>query len=710
VLVIRIFPVAYTPGLIRQRYETDEVISDGHRRFLGSVAFATRMRQKASGLIRRSTTSRSTIDEQPFIPDRTMSPLQGSKVMVVKDALLEREGVRILMLGNVAIARGAIEAGVQLATGYPGTPSSEIVESLSLVGKELGIYVEWSTNEKVAYEEAFAASLAGIRGLTVCKHLGVNWLADALLVSAYTGVNGGLVLVVADDPQPYSSQTAQDTRYYAKLAKIPCIEPSNVQESKDIIRYAFEISEKIQLPIMVRVTPRICHTWALVRLGRVSNISRTARFDRDPKRYVMIASATRERHRWLNQQFARAMLEAEESPFNSLDGVHADTGIIASGMSYSYVVDALDRLEMREKVSLLKLSSTVPIPENLIARFTRSIDRVLIVEEGEPIVERDVEAIAHESGAHVTILGKKSGHIPREGELTPDLVAQGVSRLLNLPDPGSTALEAFDNARRVLITRTPYLCAGCPHRASYYAIKHALRSLNRKGIVVGDRGCYNQGVHPPLNALDTCICMGASISMAVGFDKSKVDERAIAVLGDSTFFHAGIPALINAVWNKAGISVIVLDNGSTAMTGHQPNPSSGLTADGTPSKIIRPEDIARACGVDSISVVDPYNLSATISAVRDSLEARDPSLVVCRHPCTIQELRDLRAKGIPIRPSTVDYERCTGCKICISQLGCPAMSMEEGKVAIDRTQCVGCGVCTQVCPNRAIVGGGGHEA
>ncbi|MEM2850288.1 MAG: indolepyruvate ferredoxin oxidoreductase subunit alpha [Candidatus Bathyarchaeia archaeon] len=617
---------------------------------------------------------------------------------------VDTPGQRVLMMGNVAIARGALEAGVQVATSYPGTPSSEIIGSLCQVARQAGIYVEWSTNEMVAFEVAFAASLAGVRSIVACKHLGMNWIADPFLVSAYTGVNGGLIIVVADDPHPYSSQNAEDTRYYAKLAKVPCLEPSDVQEAKDVMALAFELSETLQLPVMVRITPRIAHTRGIVVLGSISRLRRKANFEKDSTRYVMISSNARNRHAWLNKQYARAAELAETFQLNRLKlAPGATVGVIGCGLSYGYVREALHLLGAENQVSILKLATVNPLPTQLVCKLLSSVTTVLIVEEIDPVIETDIRSLAQGLGLNLEIRGRLTNDLPRELELTPDIVTAALARIFGASyDSNAASNYVISEINNLVTRRTPFLCAGCPHRASYYAIKQALKKVNRGGIVTGDRGCYNQGIHPPLKAIDTCICMGASIAMACGFSKVGIEEPIVAVIGDSTFFHAGIPALINAVYNHAKVTVVILDNGWTAMTGHQPNPATGITAMGDPTKMLKPEELAMACGVDHVKVVDPYNVKATIDSIVEAINHPEPSVVVCRHICTLQELRTMKLMGIKPAPYSVNLDECTSCKLCLFQLGCPAMAAENGKVKIDTYTCVGCGVCAQVCPVEAI--------
>lgn len=618
---------------------------------------------------------------------------------------IDEPGIRVLLMGNEAIARGAIEAGVQVATSYPGTPASEIMGALSRVAKKFGVYVEWSTNEMVAFEVAYAASLSGLRSMVSFKHLGFNWVLDPLLVSAYTGVNGGLVAVTADDPHPYSSQNAEDTRYYVRISKVPCLEPSDIQEAKDFLPIAFKLSEGLQLPVIVRVTNRISHTRGDVVLGPLNNERRSPVFKKDFKRYVMIAPYARQRHPWLNEQYRKAAELAEASPLNRLEVKEgAELGIIASGVAYLYVKEALKQLNITDKASVLKLSFTNPIPKKLIANFLRKVRKVLVVEEIEPIIENEVKAVAFDHGLNPKIYGRSTGHIPLEFELTPEKIMQAVADILS---PMAMDLLNNDDVKKMLNPlappRTPFLCPGCPHRASYYAIKKALKKNRKEGIIVGDRGCYNQGVHPPLQAIDTCICMGASIAMACGFYHAGVEEPVIAVIGDSTFFHAGIPALINAVHNKANMTLVVLDNQWTAMTGHQPSPSTGMTATGEETKRLLIEDVANACGVDFVKVVDPYNVNEAVEALREAVNHNLPAVVICRHTCALQEERFLRRRGESRPPYKVNESLCVGCKVCVTEFGCPAMEWKgDDKAWIDPSKCVGCGVCSQICLRSAI--------
>ncbi len=608
----------------------------------------------------------------------------------------------ILLMGNHAIARGALEAGVRVVAGYPGTPSSEILTSLAGDADRHGVHVEWSTNEKVAYEVAYGAALGGVRALVTTKHLGVNVLSDALLVSAYTGVNGGLVVVTADDIHPFSSQNAEDTRYYARLAKIPCIEPTNVQEAKDMMSDAFRISEALQLPVLFRVTDRICHAKSDATLGEINRLDREPSFVKDDARYVMIAPNARRRVSWLNAQMDAAAALSENYPGNRIDMADSpELGVIASGVTYEHTVEALNVLGLRGRVSVLKLTFTNPLPRQMIASFLKVHRKVLVVEEIEPIIEKEVNSVAHQLGIKSKIHGKLDGFIPREHELTPDRVGIGVTRILKLDD---SSLEMPEYKTPEMIRRIPNLCAGCPHAASYYALKQAVKRMGGGGAVTGDRGCYNQGTNPPLSAIDTCVCMGASISMASGLYHAGVEGPIVAVIGDGTFLHNGVQPLVNAVHNTADITVMILDNGWTGMTGHQPNANTGITATGKHVPKVSIEEMVRASGVKHVQVVSPYDVKETIYAIVAAMKHKGPAVVVSRQVCPVQDhrLRKRAGEKLSFTRYAVNPERCTGCLQCVNSVGCPALDITDGRIKINQAQCIGCGVCAQVCPLKAI--------
>lgn len=607
----------------------------------------------------------------------------------------------LLLTGNEAMARGALEAGVGVVTGYPGTPASEIVGTLAANAGKTGLHAEWSTNEMVAFEVASAAAMSGVRSLCVMKHLGVNWIADPLTVVAYTGVDGGLVIVTADDPAQFSSQNATDTRYFAMLSKVPCLEPADGQESKELLVEAFRVSEELKLPVFFRVTPRICHSSFDVAPGGEKPAARLGRFAKDAKRYVMIASNSAARHPILNRKLERASALFDKSPFNSIEGTGGKTGIIASGVSHLYVSEALKELGLSGKVKVLKLATTHPLPCGLVRKFMGGLERVLVVEELEPIVENALKSVAHDCGSPARICGKSV--LPRTGEFDVDVVGGAIAKFLGIGFKKERP-KFLEQAKKLVSKRIPSLCPGCPHRATYHSIKKVLSRMGG-GIVTGDRGCYNQGVHPPLSAIDTCICMGASISMASGFHHAGVGEPLVAVIGDGTFFHSGIPSLINAVHNGSPTVTVVMDNEWTSMTGHQPNPGTGMNALGNEARKVKIEELARACGVRHVETVDSYDLEEVERALERALQAREPAVVVSRRPCAVQYYRHMAQIGVRPKKMKVLPEKCSrdcGLK-CIKELGCPAFGLDaQGKARIDPHLCNGCGVCAQLCLKGAV--------
>jgi len=620
---------------------------------------------------------------------------------------LERPRERVLLLGNEAIARGAIEAGAQVATSYPGTPSSEILETIAMVAPELGIYAEWSTNEKVAFEVAIGAAISGVRALSSMKHVGVNWAADPLFAVNQTGVTGGLVLVTADDPGAYASQNEQDNRYYALAAEVPMLEPADVQEAKEMTLKAFDISEKLELPIMVRPTTRICHSRADVVLGPIRKERRRGEFKKEPMRWVMMAGRSRHRHKWLHDRLPQVEDLVERLEFNRLEMNGDELGIITSGTSYGYVKEAARKLDAEDRISVLKIG-TYPLPRSSVSKLLGSVKTVLIVEEIEPIIEQHIKAIAYDEKSDVEIRGKLTGDVQREWELNIDSVLGSLARVMRI-EHEHASLEREVLVRKAVESAPPRmlgLCAGCPHTATYYALKRAVIKVARgKAVYSGDIGCYTLGANLPIDMQDTNYCMGASIGVGCGFSQAGVKEPIVATIGDSTFIHAGIPALINAVYNRARLTVVVFDNRATAMTGFQPHPGTGLTALGKKTSEIQIEDIAKACGAEFVQVVDPYNLDDTIAVLERALRYDGVSVVVSRRRCIREVVRERRREGISLQLYEVDPDKCTGCKVCITMLGCPAIVWnEDEKLAeIDPVLCTGCGVCAQACPLKGAI-------
>ncbi len=620
--------------------------------------------------------------------------------------LVEMGKYGVLMTGNEAIARGLLEGEVTVATAYPGTPSSEVLNAYVRISREndLKIYAEWAVNEKVAFEISFAASLCGLKAAAIMKHLGTHWVLDPLVVSAVTGIRGGLVIVSADDPAPLSSQSSTDTRNHAKLAHIIAVEPSDPAEAKELIKETVKLSESIGLPAIFRYTDRIAHGRALIELGSFDSKMSLKRptFEKDPEKLVSIAPNARKNIPELFRKLEKATETVSKPPWVIREGPPSgEFGIITSGAPYHDVKEALSLLGNNE-ISLLKLRVSNPIPEEPILDFLSNVDEVLIAEELDPIIELEIFRIAFTNDLQVKIYGKSTGHLRPYGELTTYQILRALLQIMGR-NPGfpseNTVVE--DVPRRI-----PQLCAGCSHRGAYISIKNALKkAYGGRGIVLGDRGCYNQGGNPPLRAIDTAIAMGSSIGMAVGLAKSGITDPIIAVIGDSTFFHAGIPPLIDAYVHKAPIVVAVLDNSWTSMTGHQPNPRTGRDIIGEPAPVVYPEKIAEGIGIRFIEVVDPYHIIESEKTIIRALSAakNGPAVVIFRRECVLQELRRLRKRGIQPRSLRVDPAKCVGCRICI-KTGCPALEFDysDNKARIIETKCVGCTICAQICPSNAI--------
>jgi TPP-dependent indolepyruvate ferredoxin oxidoreductase alpha subunit len=717
-----------------------------------------------------------------------------------------KAGTFLLLNGDEAAARGALEAGIKVAASYPGTPATEILETIAEFSKEHGIYAEWSINEIVALEVAAGASMTGARAIVSMKHVGLNVAADAAMTLAYTGVIGGVVIVVCDDPQMHSSQNEQDTRYFAIHSNLPLMDAGSPQEAHDMTREAFEISEKLQLPVIIRLTTRVAHSKAKVKIGEITKLTRKPEFDKKPSKWVMVPSNAIRQHKILKERLVMAAKIANESSFNASENNNSEIGIVGSGIGYYYARSVLET----EKFSWLKLGFVQPFPTELVTEFASKTKKIIVIEELRPFLEEKLQCLTTD------LIGKEELGLIEIGEFTPDLIREAFSRIGLADEPEKQ--QEID-----LPSRPPTLCPGCPHRAFYYALntinhfvncdpqkcigcnvceyacsmekdktfnpaKSRIRSLRLdpltnlaiscrlckdapcvaacpkgaltqsteerairvdeekcngcgwcigaceygavtlhpdtkkaitcdlcggdpecvrwcpesalvfKGettdkIVTGDIGCYTLGALPPVNAIQTCLCMGAGISQAAGMFHVGVNEKIFAVIGDSTFFHAGMPGLLNIAYNRANVCVVIMDNHSVAMTGHQPTPGLGKNLYGEETKTIKLEEIARSLGIEKIDTIDPLDLKQTTIALKEAIGYHGPSVIISQRPCPLKVQRG--------QPREVQNE-CNGCGLCVKYFGCPAISLTSDRAEIDQTLCYGCGFCETICPFNAI--------
>ncbi len=719
---------------------------------------------------------------------------------------VDKPGSFMLLNGDEAVARGAVEAGIKVAAAYPGTPSTEILEAIAEVAKPLGIYAEWSVNEIVSMAVVAGASMAGVRSIVSMKHVGLNVAADAAMTLAYTGVLGGLVIAVCDDPAMHSSQNEQDTRYFSVHSNIPLLDAGSPQEAYEMTREAFEISEKLNLPIIVRLTTRVAHGKARVKIGEFLKLARKAEFDKDGSKWVMVPSNAMRQHRILKGRLAEAGKLVNSSKHNVLDDNHKTIGIIGSGIGYYHAKSILDS----EKFSWLKLGFVYPFPHELVRKFASKLEKIIVVEELRPYIEDNLR------GLDVEVLGKQKLKLEEIGEFTPDTIRAALSEI-------GLCAEVQLPENLGLPIRPPVLCPGCPHRAFYYALntvnqfvscnpqkcvgcdicelacswekeqvfnpsKSRIRAVRldqilnmtitcrdcknapcivacpedalsqstetgaitvdadkcdgcgwcieaceygavtlhpttRKAIicdtcngepkcveicpegalsflgrttdkiVTGDIGCYTLGFVPPVNTVQTCLCMGAGISQAAGMAHAGVKDKVFAVIGDSTFFHGGMPGLLNIAYNKANVCVVILDNRIVAMTGHQPTPGSGKNAMGDDAKMMKLDEISKSLGIEQVKIVDPYDVDGTRQTIQEILDYNGPSVIISERPCPLK---------IPKNPAREITEKCNACGVCVTSFGCPAISLTSERAEIDATLCVGCGVCEALCPFNAI--------
>ncbi|MDD1731637.1 MAG: indolepyruvate ferredoxin oxidoreductase subunit alpha [Methanothrix sp.] len=583
--------------------------------------------------------------------------------------------MREYLLGNAAIARGLLEAGVGLVAGYPGTPSSEIIETVVDLKGDSKLHVEWSVNEKVALEVAAGASWAGRRAAATMKHVGLNVAADPFMTLAYLGVGAGLVVICADDPYCHSSQNEQDSRRYAQFAGTACLDPKNPAEAKEMASYAFDLSEKFNIPVMLRPTTRVSHSRSDVEVGEIRPAAEAGHFVKNPAQRVALPVHARPLHGELLAKQERIEAELEGAPWNRLV-LRGKTGVIASGIAALYAQEAI--AELNEDISLLSLG-TYPLPGRMIRKMLEHVSRVMVIEELEPVVEEQTV------NPGLEILGKEDS-IPRQGELDIITVRNAIARMMKLPE--RPAGKSPDPS--ILPPRPPSLCPGCGHRATYYAMKKA---FGKNAIFPSDIGCYTMAVN--MGTVDTCLCMGASITLASGIRHGGETEGICCSLGDSTFLHGGMTGLLNAAYNKARITVAILDNSTTAMTGHQPHPGTGVTATGEATVQVSLEALAKALGAGLVETVDPYQLDETIKSFERARDYPGLSVIIARRPCVIKA----RKAGQRPRPLQVN-DQCKGCKICID-FGCPAIEFEEERARIN-SLCTGCGVCAAICPASAI--------
>ena len=567
-----------------------------------------------------------------------------------------------LLIGNAAVARGLYEGGCAVISSYPGTPSTEITEFFA---KYDDVYAEWAPNEKVAMEAAFGSALRGKRSACCMKHVGLNVAADPLFTMSYTGVNAGIVICVADDPGMHSSQNEQDSRHYAIASKIPMLEPSDSQEALDYAKLAYEISEQFDTPVLLKMCTRVAHSQSIVELGERKEITKD--YTKNPQKYIMTPGNAIRRHPFVEERTEKLTEYAETSPLNRIEEGDGNRGfgIITSSTSYQYVKEAFG-----DSVSVLKLGMINPLPVKLIQNFAAKVGKVYVIEELDPIIETHCKNIG------VNVIGKDKFSIL--GEFSQKSIEQA----FEMADKTVFALDTE------IPVRPPMMCSGCPHRGIYYVL------AKNKITALGDIGCYTLGAAPPLNALDMTLCMGASVSGLHGYNKAggeETENKTVCVIGDSTFMHSGITGLVNIAYNQSNSTVIILDNSITGMTGHQQNPTTGYNIKGDPAGKVNLEELCRSIGINSVRVVDPYNLEECEKAVKEELAKDEPSVIISRRPCVL--LKYVKPK----KPLWVDPEKCRGCKKCM-KFGCPSISFRDGHAVVDTTLCVGCGVCAQLCP------------
>ncbi len=629
----------------------------------------------------------------------------------------DNPGEKVALTGNGAIARGIVEAGVKVVTHYPGFPTEAIADLITFCAEEHGIYIEVSTNEKVAFECAAAAAMSDLRSATIMKDHGFNVALDAIMPLVHSGVKGGMLIISGDDPGALTSPHEQDTRGFARYLRIPCFDPSSCQEAKDMVLEAFEVSEKAELPAIFRVTAQVSYGRGSVELGKIDIKRRNnkANFVKDVTRYFIFSGLALARKEWIYKQLPKLIEISNDSKFNVLKEGTSRLGVVVSGRAFVYVQDAIAELGLANQINLLKIGMSYPLPEEKVRKLLNKVDKVVIFEELDPFIEEEVTRIAGKYGAKVDILGKLDGTLPITREYTIEKVIKVLSELsgkkYEMPVLGR------EEARKEIKEKIPsrdlgcIMCCGCPHAATFYATKKAMKRTKGKYMCMTDIGCYAQAALPPwskgdpsdtTSLGDVCFSMGCSVGLANGFFHSGVDEKIVALIGDSTILHAGISPIMNAAYNPADILVIVCDNRITAASGHPPGPMIGIDQLGKQTKMIEIEEVVKSLKADFVRVIDPFKLDEAIKVLEEALTMPGQRVVICRSECACVARKKAEFKGDILKKYEVTSE-CTGCKACLNQMGCPAVYWRNGKANIDTYICVGCSLCAQVCPIQAIV-------
>lgn len=595
------------------------------------------------------------------------------------------------LMGNAAIARGAVAAGLNLICGYPGTPSTEVLETTAKFN-DGSIYVEWSVNEKAALELGAGAAYCGARSMVTMKQVGLNVASDPLMSLAYIGVKGGMVIMVADDPGPISSQTEQDTRHFASFSKLPCFDPSSVQEAYDMIQEAFAYSEQYHTPVLFRPTTRVCHGYASIQVKDAEEFyhNQPEGFIKDSSKWVIFPKLSYNAHIHIEQrnvQLSEIFSAYQRNQIFPASAPESRKGVASHGISFTYVQEVLKE---KASLSVFKIATPFPFPEKLALEFLKDLDEVLCIEELDPIIERELTYICGKYHLNTKILGKLTGHVKTAGENTYDSVLKNISEFMGWEVPEMPAIEDSPE----LPVRPPVLCAGCPHRASFYAVKTAMKG--QKSVFCGDIGCYTLGNAMPLDMVDTCLCMGAGVNITQGIGKIEPDTNCFAFVGDSTFFASAITGAVNAVYNQADMTLIILDNSTTAMTGHQPHPGTGHTMMGQVVEKVNIEAVLKGIGLKTVETVNPLELSKAVQTVKDVSAQKGVKAIIFKSPCAMLFK--------PEKPLQVNQDTCIKCKKCITNLGCPALVIKDNQVMIEDSLCNGCGLCAQVCPVHAIGG------